>query len=86
MISPFFLGLKLVLDEIDLDAIIMEVGDYIDALTIADNYEGFDLQPTLLQCDTLAGPKPSTGFGGDAEASLTQRQTRRPRPARPRLL
>ena len=64
--------MKEVLARLDLDSIIVEAGDYIKVLTIADNDEGFDLLPNLLRCDPLDGQKPSTGFAGDAEASLTQ--------------
>ena len=67
--------LKEVLARLDLDSIIVEAGDYIKVLTIADNDEGFDLLPSLLRCDPLDDQKRSTGFAVDAEASLTQLQT-----------
>ena len=68
-------SLKEVLARVDLDSIILEAGDYIKVLTIADNDEGFDLLPSLSRCDPLDGQKRSTGFTGDAEASLMQHQT-----------
>ena len=61
-------SLKEVLARVDLDSIIVEAGDYIKVLTIADNDEGFDLLPSLLRCDPLDGQKRSTGFAVDAEA------------------